>query len=108
MFVVEEKLDFYGTTWCDCNLIVFSCDIWKATKGAMVMAWDQKINTLYMTLGSNNMIVITEAKNNAELSHYMVGQYLRFDNSGEYIDAKFNEYYIMYDTWIEKTIFGIP
>ena len=50
----------------DCShSIHFGSGEWKVTKRAMVIAWDNKRITLYMTIDFSNVVVVTKDNNDA-------------------------------------------
>ena len=61
------QLDDYG------HYIHFGSGELKVTKGAMVIARDNKRNILYMTTNSSNVVAVAKANNDAELWHNRLG-----------------------------------
>jgi len=62
---LKKKLIFIGQLDNSGHSILFSKGIWKVSKGAMVLAHEKKINTLYMTARFADIIASAEAKNQA-------------------------------------------
>ena len=62
---IKEETIFVGQLDDSGHSILFSRGMWKVSKGAMVLAHEKKINTLYMTARSADIIASTEAKNQA-------------------------------------------
>jgi hypothetical protein len=62
---LKKKLIFVGPLDDSGHSIFFSRGMWKVSKGAMVLAHEKKINTLYMTARFVDIIASTEAENQA-------------------------------------------
>ena len=73
--ILELKKNLNSVGQLDENIhsINFMGDMWKVSKGVMVLARGKKTDTLYMTPASEDIIATAEAENQADLWHYRLG-----------------------------------